>query len=240
MLKLHFQRYLIVIILLSPSFFACEKEELSNSGFDENSSLNKMDTVKEIVITIDDAPAFPENTEKMLDILALHKTSATFFCIGHYLEKFPELASRIAQEQVMANHTYTHLHLSDYKIEDLLEKEITYNQKLIDSINLANDKKINRYFRVPYSAITDSQKIYLTDLGYQIIWWGMSADDWDNNISVESIKEYYLKALDNAIGVPVVLFHLSDNSVIALDWLLSELNKRNINVITLDEKYKIN
>ncbi len=38
--------------------------------------------VKEVVLTFDDAPNFPENTGKILDILKKHHARATFFCIG--------------------------------------------------------------------------------------------------------------------------------------------------------------
>ena len=48
--------------------------------------------VQEVVITIDDAPNFPNNTIKMLDVLKRYNVQATMFCIGYYLKESPELA----------------------------------------------------------------------------------------------------------------------------------------------------
>lgn len=190
--------------------------------------------VKEVVITIDDAPNFPQNTSKILDVLKKHNVQATLFCIGQYLEESPDLAQRIAKEQTMANHTYDH---SDMK--SLKSNDITYQLLKTDSIirkynSLYN--KQNKLFRFPYGSAGKNELDLVYKLGFSTQWWDLDASDWDNNVSVESIMNYYDNNLYNKSDIPVILFHLSDNSVIALDRLLSRFEREGIKVISLQEK----
>jgi peptidoglycan/xylan/chitin deacetylase (PgdA/CDA1 family) len=192
--------------------------------------------VKEVVITIDDAPSFSQNTSKILDVLKKHNVRATMFCIGQYLEQYPDLAQRIAKEQTMANHSYSHFNFKDRDKSMLFEQELYKNQVLVDAINISVGKPTNKLFRFPYGACTDNEINYLLDYGFTVCWWDLDASDWDNNVSIESIMNYYDTHLYNKTEIPIILFHLSDNSIIALDRLLYKFEKRGIKVISLQEK----
>jgi peptidoglycan-N-acetylmuramic acid deacetylase len=189
------------------------------------------------VLTIDDMPNFPQNSSKMLDVLKKHNVQATIFCIGHYLEESPDLAQRIAKEQTMANHSYSHFNFKDKST--LFEQELYKNQVLIDAINIGVGKPTNKLFRFPYGASTDNEINHLLDYGFTICWWNLDASDWDSNVSVESIMNYYDENLYNKSEVPIILFHLSDNSVIALDRLLYKFERKGIKVISFNDKLNI-
>ncbi|WP_344958989.1 polysaccharide deacetylase family protein [Actinomadura miaoliensis] len=61
-----------------------------------------------IALTIDDGP-HPVYTPKVLDVLAEHQVTATFFIIGEQVKEFPRLARRIADAgHQVCNHTMTH------------------------------------------------------------------------------------------------------------------------------------
>ena len=61
-----------------------------------------------VALTFDDGPN-PFFTEKFLDILKTEGCSATFFLIGRFAEKYPELVTRIfADGHTIGGHTYTH------------------------------------------------------------------------------------------------------------------------------------
>ena len=187
--------------------------------------------IKECVITIDDMPRFPENTSKMLDVLQGYPV--TCFCIGKDLQEQPELANRIARDFTLSNHTWNH---SD--IKKSTNKQINSELLKTDSIiRVYNSKynKQNRYFRCPYGSSNNESLDYIYKLGFNTIWWQLDASDWDNNVSLQQIKEYYVHQLDNFNGTPIILFHLSNNSIEGMKWLLQELNGRNIKVISLQE-----
>lgn len=194
--------------------------------------------MKEIVITIDDAPAFPENTIKILEVLDNHDVEATFFVVGYYIEIYPNLADTIAKYHIMANHTYSHPHLNEKSLSESYENEIEYTQMIIDGYNMKWNKPLNKYFRAPYSAITDHQQDSLRSLGYDIKWWDYDASDWDNNISVKQIINYHINSLKshNWNKKPAVLiFHLSNNTIIALDEILKYCKENEIKVVNYKE-----
>jgi peptidoglycan/xylan/chitin deacetylase (PgdA/CDA1 family) len=59
-------------------------------------------------LTFDDGPN-PEATPRILDALAATGTTATFFLLGRHVERWPELARRVAAEgHVVGNHGWHH------------------------------------------------------------------------------------------------------------------------------------
>ncbi len=201
-----------------------------------------IDDTKYVCITVDDAPYFPEETEDLLDILQDYNVEATFFCVGEALLNEPELASRIAQEHVMANHTYSHINLGD--LEDTskydnhfiaeLNLQVYGTQEIIDSINLSVDRPLNKYFRPPYGSLNELGKIVLTDW-VRLTWWNISAGDWDPNIEPGYIFDHTMEYVYKS-EIPIILFHLGDNTEAGLVKVLDEFNRKGIKVISLDER----
>ena len=63
---------------------------------------------KVVALTFDDGPN-PYATPQILDILKSENVKATFFLIGKWVEKYPELARRIVSEgHTIGGHTFTH------------------------------------------------------------------------------------------------------------------------------------
>lgn len=59
-------------------------------------------------LTFDDGP-HPENTPKLLEVLAQHQAKATFFLLGKNVAAHPEIVQRIVREgHVIANHSMNH------------------------------------------------------------------------------------------------------------------------------------
>ena len=63
---------------------------------------------KRIALTYDDGPN-PEQTPRLLELLARYDAKATFFLIGGWAEREPELIRQtVAAGHAIGNHTYTH------------------------------------------------------------------------------------------------------------------------------------
>jgi peptidoglycan-N-acetylmuramic acid deacetylase len=214
-------KILLIIIIVVSSLISCTKKDLFKVHV----------PIKEVVITIDDAPNFPTNTSKMLD--ALEGYPATFFCIGEYLNIYPELANRIAKDFTMSNHTWDHNDMKKCSNAQL-DFELLKTDSIIRFYNSKYNKQ-NNYFRYPFGSASNEDLDYTSKLGFTTIWWQLDASDWDNNVSLKQIKDYYTNQLNTYEGTPIIIFHLSDNSIEAMKWLLLELNKRNIKVISLQE-----
>jgi peptidoglycan/xylan/chitin deacetylase (PgdA/CDA1 family) len=67
-------------------------------------------TRREVWLTIDDGPD-PEDTPRILELLATHDARATFFVIGEHAARHPELIRAIVTAgHEVAHHTHTHPH----------------------------------------------------------------------------------------------------------------------------------
>src|SRR6185312_1142105 len=61
-----------------------------------------------LYLSFDDGP-HPEHTPRLLDQLAAHGAHASFFLVGTQVEKYPQLAARIAAEgHLLGNHSWSH------------------------------------------------------------------------------------------------------------------------------------
>lgn len=211
---------IVILIILTSSLlglFSCTKEY----------TLPKV-----VIITIDDAPRFTENTTKMLDILNKHQVKAVFFCIGIDIEAQPEIMLRMTNEgHIVGNHTYTHPNIEEaLSIDTVYEKEIIPTQVLIDKYYSLNNNGV-KYFRPPYGSLSDTHIRYVESKGYKVCFWDIDASDWSCSVTVEEIISYHKEALNRINKDTVVtLFHLSNNSNIALDSLLYFYKQKNIEV----------
>src|SRR5204863_8624195 len=61
-----------------------------------------------VCLTFDDGP-HPHHTPRLLDLLKDQRVTATFFVIGRWAARYPELVRRIAAEgHLVGNHTFSH------------------------------------------------------------------------------------------------------------------------------------
>lgn len=63
---------------------------------------------REVALTFDDGP-HPDNTIRILDILDRHCIKATFFMVGYYANKHPEIVREVAARgHIIGTHTWLH------------------------------------------------------------------------------------------------------------------------------------
>jgi peptidoglycan-N-acetylglucosamine deacetylase len=84
-----------------------------------------------VVLTFDDGPD-PAVTPRVLDLLDARRVTATFFCIGDRVARYPELASEIARRgHRVENHSQTHRNLFFFHFPRTLERELAACQEAI-------------------------------------------------------------------------------------------------------------
>jgi peptidoglycan/xylan/chitin deacetylase (PgdA/CDA1 family) len=126
-----------------------------------------------VVLTFDDGPA-PPFTGHILDILAWHKISATFFLCGKNVEKHPELARRIVREgHAIGNHTYSHPFLFG-RSRRFMAGEIDRTQETIERITGVRPA----LFRPPYGARWFGLIPVLKQRGLKMVMWSVMGFDW--------------------------------------------------------------
>ena len=157
---------------------------------------------KNVVLTFDDGPS-PVWTPKILDELKKEKIKATFFMIGHHVQKYPEIAQRVAQEgHTIGNHGYAHSVMLYYTPAEI-EEEIKYTEHVIKEITGIT----TQYFRPPKAWLRRTIKEKVKSMGYETILWSLNSKDWVS-FNHKAIAQYISKRVKNG---DILLFHDSGN-----------------------------
>ena len=165
-----------------------------------------------IYLTFDDGPT-PEITPWVLDLLKKHQIKATFFCIGHNIEKHPEIFNRIVLEgHLIGNHTFNHLNGWKSSYGDYIA-----NVALCEDIITVNTKTKPTLFRPPYGKVKPSQAKELRKSGYKIVMWDILTVDYDINTSKEKC---YKNATEKVASGSVIVFHDSVKAFKNLEYAL--------------------
>ena len=153
---------------------------------------------KHVVLTFDDGPS-PVWTPKILDELKSENIKATFFMIGHHVQKYPEIAKRVVEEgHTVGNHGYAHSVMFYYTPAEI-EEEIKYTEHVIKEITGVTTK----YFRPPKAWVRKAIKEKIKSMGYETILWSLNSKDWVS-FNHKSIVRYISQRVKNG---DILLFH---------------------------------
>lgn len=173
---------------------------------------------KKIALTFDDGPD-PTYTESILEILERYNAKATFFMIGEHIEKYPEIAKKVASKgHEIGNHTFHHRHLTELTKKEI-EEEIARTDQSIR--NATNEETVS--FRPPFFDWDDKVNEVVKQFSYPVISaTNLSAKDWESPGTDWIVNETKKQIKPGSIFI----FHdgLGDRSqtVEAVDLLLEE------------------
>ena len=128
----------------------------------------------QVALTFDDGPN-PDATPRVLDVLAGAGVRAAFFLLGTHVERWPEIARRIAAEgHAVGNHGYHHrrLHL---KGPAYVELDIALGTECIT----AATGVAPRYFRAPHGFRNPWVGRCANAHGQRIVGWTLGV--WDSD-----------------------------------------------------------
>ncbi|MBM2621454.1 glycosyltransferase [Actinoplanes sp. LDG1-06] len=181
-----------------------------------------------IALTFDDGPD-PQWTPKILDVLAKHRTPATFFVVGSQVARHPSITERIAREgHELGGHTFTHPDLAELPE---WRREMENSQTQLAIANATG--RSTRLMRPPYSSFADA----LTDKdwqtvqavgaqGYLTVLDTMDSEDWKRPGADAIVRNLTPKGNEGQI----VLLHDAGGdraqTVAALDRLIPILQQR--------------
>ena len=225
---------LIVITILVVSFCV----------FFDQARLTRKETIyqlptlqKKIAITFDDGPS-PIWTPLILDELKKSDVKATFFMIGHHVQKYPHIARRVVEEgHAIGNHGYAHSVILYYTQAEI-EEEIKYTEHVIKNVT----GKTTTMYRPPKAWMTKSIKQKIKDIGYDVVLWSLNSKDWAG-FPPQFITDHLVRSVK---GGDIILFHDSGNvlkaeggdrsrTVKAVGYLIRELHKKGFEFVTVEE-----
>lgn len=156
-------------------------------------------------LTFDDGPS--ENTDQILDFLAERKITASFFCLGQQIEKYPKTFERIMNEgHLVGNHGYAHL--DGWK---------THVDKYIEDVEKGYELNQSKLFRPPFGRLTPNQ-YRLLKKKFKIVMWSLMPGDFDHHVSVENCAIRISKATPRDI---IVLHDHKDSDILEILRIIS-------------------
>ena len=131
---------------------------------------------REIAFTFDDGPS--GSTLDVLDVLDAHDARGTFFVVGEWVERRPEIARALAERgHEVGNHTWSHFDGRVLTDETVWRNEIERTSDTIASTTGSPP----RMFRPPYGAVPGrfARVAAVCSLEATVLW-TVTPDDWES------------------------------------------------------------
>ena len=160
---------------------------------------------KKIAISFD-ASWGADKTIAILDILDKYNVKTTFFLVGGWVEKYPDMVKEIfARGHEIGNHSDTHPHMSQLS-----------EQGIRDELRIMSDR-VERLtgvrptlFRPPYGDYNNRVIQVSRAEGYEAVQWSIDSLDWKDRGTEDIIKQCTHR-VDNG---DIVLFHNDSNDIV--------------------------
>ncbi len=228
----------LLIVLGGLFIFGCFCVFFDHSILTRHGTTYRGRTSKKIIaLTFDDGPA-PTWTSQILDELKKEDVKATFFMIGHHVQKYPDIARRVAREgHSIGNHGYAHSVILYYTPAEI-EEEIKYTEHVIREVT----GRTTTMFRPPKAWLRDSTKDKIRSMGYEVVLWSLNSKDWVGFPHGWTVR--YLAP--RVRGGDILLFHDSGNifareggdrsqTVAAVALLIKTLRGKGFSFVTVEE-----
>lgn len=180
---------------------------------------------KIVALSFDDGPG--EFTHQVLALLETHGVSATFFCIGQQLKKYPDLARQIVNSgHDIGNHSYSHSRWFDFFSTPKVVAELRSTDTLIH----AQTGKKPRWFRPPYGVTSPSIARAVAKTRHEVIGWNIRSND-----GVSTNEDYIFNRVIKGLkpGGIILMHDTRESSVRVLERILVTLPLLNYRVVPL-------
>jgi len=190
---------------------------------------------RQLALTYDDGPN-DQHTPQLLDVLAKHDVRATFFLVGRYVQRQPQIVRDLVQAgHVLGNHTFTHPNLIVCsKLQTKIQLE-ECNRAIEDAAGQSP-----KLFRPPFGGRRPSTLRIVRELGLEPVMWSVTGWDWEEKPAsyVEG------KVTGQVKGGDIVLLHDGGHrgigadrsqTVIATDNLITRYKAEGYQFVTVPE-----
>ena len=187
---------------------AAQNKTQATESADLGKSIYSAKGEKTVYLTFDDGPS-KSVTPQVLDILKKYNIKATFFVVGSFADRNPDVLKRIIKEgHVIGNHTYTHDYKYIYANVNNFIGEIKKSDSTIG--NIAGKECVSKIVRFPggsFGKKFDPYKAKLSSEGYKYVDWNaLNGDAEGHNISSERLIQK-VKDTTNGKDHVVLLMH---------------------------------
>jgi len=188
-----------------------------------------------VALTFDDGP-HPRSTPAVLDILEQHAAVATFFVVGHKVDKHPEVVRQIvARGHALGLHGYQHDRLFALQPPATVAADI---EKTRDAVERACGVR-PRTFRPPIGFVSPRTADGARRAQAPLVGWSARAYDGTGHVSPERVARRIEPGLRAGA---IVLLHdaaerddFTPGAVEALPRILEAIQRRGLTTVTVDQ-----
>lgn len=179
-----------------------------------------------IAVTFD-ASWGADNTPKLLDILDEYDAKCTFFLVGLWVDKYPDMVQAIVERgHEIGNHSATHPHMSKLSESKMLE-ELRMMSDKVEKLTSVRPT----LFRPPYGDYNNLVIQTARDEGYEAVQWSVDSLDW-KNISPEDM----IRRAGDVQSGDIILFHNDSQYLLdALPTLLKSYQEKGLKMVKVSE-----
>ncbi len=140
-----------------------------------------------------------DKTLAILDLLDEYDAKATFFLVGIWVDKYPELVKEIAERgHEIGNHSASHAHFTQISESKIREELALCNDK-IEALTGTRPT----LFRPPYGDYNSKVITVVRDAGFEAVQWSIDSLDWKNR----GVDDLVKRATTNVQNGDIILFH---------------------------------
>lgn len=187
-----------------------------------------VDTEEKVIAISFDAAWGNANTEELMNILDRYDVKTTFFLVGFWAEKYPELVQElVSRGHEIGNHSATHPHMAQLSAAQIRE-ELRKCSDLVKSIT-GNPTTL---FRPPYGEYNDTVVKVSREEGYECVQWNVDSLDW-KNLGTEQMVKQCTKSVNPG---DIVLFHNDSKYILeALPQILEYYTQAGYKIIPVSQ-----
>lgn len=174
-----------------------------------------------------DAAWGADKTRQIMDVCDSYGVKATFFLVGFWIDKYPEMVAEIASRGFeIGTHSATHPQMSKLSADKCREELTSSCRKLVDITGLPV-----KVFRPPFGDYNNQLIDVANELGLYTIQWSVDSLDW-KGLSAGQIAERVQKAKSGDI---ILCHNNSDHIVEALPLIFEALKLKGLKFCPIGE-----
>lgn len=174
-----------------------------------------------------DAAWGADKTRSIMDVCDRYNVKATFFLVGFWVDKYPEIVAEIASRGFeIGTHSNTHPQMSKLSEQQCVSELTSSCRKIVDITG-----QPVKVFRPPFGDYDNQLIDVASNLGLYTIQWSVDSLDW-KGLSALQIAERVQKAQSGDI---ILCHNNSDHIVEALPIIFEALQLKNLKFCTISE-----
>ncbi len=182
---------------------------------------------KKVAITFDSAWG-ADKTLGILELLKKYDAKATFFLVGFWVDKYPDMVRAIDEQGIeIGTHSNTHPDFVNLT-EEQMKLELTTSIEKIENIT---GKKVG-LFRAPYGSYNNTMLNLTDSMGLKTIQWSIDTLDWKGLSGGEMVSRVLNKV---STGDIILCHNNSDNILDGLELILNRLTTKGYKFVSVGD-----